>query len=40
MAAASALAEKPKRLEKLFLKQEGQLNGKGIYAVNLHTLGV
>ncbi len=38
MAAASALAEKPKRLETIFLNQE--LNQNGIYAVNVYTLGV
>ena len=37
---ASALAEKPKRLEKLFLNVNGQTNKNGIYAVNLYTLGV
>lgn len=40
MAAASALAEKPKRLEMLFHGQSEFLNDKGIYAVNLFTLGV
>ena len=38
MAAASALAEKPRRLETIFLNDE--LNTNGIYAVNVFTLGV
>lgn len=38
MAAASALAEKPKRLEKIFLNDH--LDRNGIYAVNVYTLGV
>lgn len=40
MVAASALAEKPKRLEKIFLNVSGETNKNGIYAVNLYTLGV
>ena len=40
MAAASALAEKPHRLEKIFLNQDGVVNSKGMYAVNIYTLGV
>ena len=38
LVAASALAEKPKRLEKIFLNHEMSQNG--IYGVNLFTLGV
>ena len=41
MAAASALAEKPRRLEKVFLNDSaGELSPHGIYGVNLYTLGV
>lgn len=40
MAAASALAEKPHRLEKVFLNEESALNPNGIYAINIYALGV
>ena len=40
MVAASALAEKPKRLEKIFLNVNGETNKNGIYGVNLYALGV
>lgn len=40
MAAASALAEKPHRLEKVFLNEESALNPNGIYAINVYVLGV
>ena len=40
MAAASALAEKTRRLERIFLNVNGETNKNGIYAVNLYTLGV
>ena len=40
MAAASALAEKPKRLERIFLNTSDKLNMNGIYGVNLYSLGV
>ena len=40
MAAASAIAEKPGRLESVFLNTDTQLNDKGIYAVNFYALGV
>ena len=40
MAAASALAERPQRLEKIFLNTSNQLNPSGIYGVNLYSLGV
>ena len=40
MAAASAVAEVPGRLEKIFLNTDNKLNSAGIYAVNLYTLGV
>ena len=38
MAAASAMAEKPKRLEQVFLNE--QTSKIGMYGVNLYTLGV
>ena len=40
MAAASALAEVPQRLERIFLNDPGSMNKNGIYAVNIYTLGV
>ena len=40
MAAASALAEKTRRLERIFLNVNGETNRNGIYAMNLYTLGV
>ena len=40
MTAASALAEKPKRLEKIFLNADHETNKNGVYAVNLYVLGV
>jgi len=40
LAGASALAEIPSRLEKVFLNTENELNAAGIYAVNFYTLGV
>ena len=44
MVAASALAEKPKRLEKIFLNvdahEPASLNRDGFYAISLYTLGV
>ena len=41
MAAASALAEKPNRLEKIFLNvANNETNMNGLYAINLYTLGV
>ena len=40
MSAASALAEEPGRLEKVFLNEENGLNPAGIYAVNFYTLGI
>ena len=40
MAAASALAERPKRLENIFLNNSEEMNKDGIYAVNLYSLGV
>ena len=44
MVAASALAEKPKRLENIFLNVDSNeyagLNENGFYAINLYTLGV
>ena len=39
MSGASALAEKPGRVEKIFLNEQQELNEAGIYAVNLFTLG-
>ena len=40
MAAASALAEKPKRLENIFLNNSDEVNKLGIYGVNIYSLGV
>lgn len=40
LAAASALAEKPSRLEQIFLNNSPELNSQGIYGVNLYSLGV
>ena len=40
LAAASALAEKPGRLENTFLNNDNALNAAGIYGVNFFTLGV
>lgn len=40
LAAASAMAEIPHRLEKIFLSEEGDLPSNGAYAVNIYTLGV
>jgi calpain-5 len=40
MAAASAVAEVPGRLESVFLNTESDLNSQGIYAVNFYALGV
>jgi len=40
IAAASALSEKPKRLEKLFLDRSGKISKNGIYGINIYTLGV
>ena len=40
LAAASSLAEKPQRMEKVFLNNSADLNDAGIYGVNLWALGV
>lgn len=40
LAAASAIAEKPQRMEKVFLNNTPDLNDAGIYGVNLWSLGV
>ena len=40
IAAASAVAEVPGRMEKVFLNRRNKLNEAGIYGVNLYTLGV
>ncbi len=40
IAAASALSEKPKRLETLFLDRSGKMNKNGIYGINVYALGV
>ena len=40
MAALSALAEKPGRLEKIFLNHSNSLSQNGIYAVNMYTMGL
>ncbi len=39
LAAAIALAEKPGRLEKVFVNSENSLSNNGIYAVNFKSLG-
>ena len=40
IAAAAAIAEKPERIQKVFLNQSNDLNDAGIYGVNFYTLGV
>ena len=40
LASASAIAEKPARMEQVFLNLESELNEAGIYGVNLNGLGV
>jgi hypothetical protein len=40
MSSAAALAEKPGRIEALFLNKENWQRDAGIYGVNLHRLGV
>ena len=40
MSGASALSEIPGRLEKVFLNESNELSPRGIYAVNMYTLGV
>ena len=40
MSGASALSEIPGRLEKVFLNDVNELSPRGIYAVNMYTLGV
>ena len=40
MSAASALAEKKNRVEKVFLNNKNELSKNGIYGVNFYTLGV
>ena len=40
MSAASALAEVPGRLEKIFLNVNNEVSKNGIYAVQFYTLGV
>lgn len=40
LAGASAIAEIPGRLEKVFLNHSNDLNDAGIYGVNFYTLGV
>ena len=40
MAAASAIAEYPGRMEKIFLNNVNEVSKLGIYAVNFYTLGV
>jgi len=40
LSAASAIAEKPGRIEKIFLNESSTLNDAGVYAVNLYSLGV
>ena len=40
MSGASAVAEVPGRIEKLFLNNSNSLNANGIYGVNIYALGV
>lgn len=40
IAAAAAIAEKPERIQKVFLNQSNDLNDAGIYGVNFYTMGV
>ena len=40
LSAASAIAEKPGRMEKVFLNRENYLNAAGIYGFNFYSLGV
>jgi len=40
LAAASAIAEVPHRMEKMFLNDQNELKANGIYGVNMYTLGV
>ena len=40
LAGASALAEHPGRIERMFLNEQSALNAAGIYAINLYALGV
>ena len=40
MSAASAIAEYPGRMEKVFLNSANEISKVGIYAVNFYTLGV
>ena len=40
LSAAAALAERPDRIERLFLNEQRELNEAGIYAVNFYALGV
>ena len=40
LAGASALAEHPNRIERMFLNEQSALNAAGIYAINLYALGV
>jgi len=40
LSAASAVAEKPGRMERVFLNRKNELSANGVYAVNLFALGV
>ena len=40
LAAATALAEVPGRIERMFLNNKNEASPNGIYGVNLYTLGV
>ena len=40
LAAATALAEVPERIERIFLNNKNEASPNGIYGVNLYTLGV
>ena len=40
MSTLSAIAEKPKRVEKMFLNPSNKIEDKGVYAVSMYALGV
>ena len=41
MSALSAIAEKPGRVEKMFVNSNGgQINHEGVYGINMYALGV
>ena len=40
LAAVAAIAEKPERIQNIFLNCSNEMNAAGIYGVNFYTLGV